>query len=515
MRTRAFSVLAPAFVSGLLVTLSHPFAPAGVPWLGGWNGLLAWVALVPWWLSVRGEAPHEAFRRTWLFAATFFAGTLYWVVIALHRFGGVDAATSVLLLLLLAAFLATFHAPAAALAAYARDRMRLPPELSMPVLWAGAEWLRASLFTGFPWSNLGYTQWRVLPVAQIADLTGVHGVAALVVAVNVAIAEIAVRAPRARRRLAVAAAMLALAMVYGASRIRDVDADRAARPLVRVALVQGNVSQDQKHDEGEADRIRAIYAGQLEAAEASLPDLVVWPEAAIPGGIHVRSAWLPDADLPAPNSTWLLAGTATWWDENGERLAHNSALLVAPGRRIAASYHKSHLVPFGEYVPWKRLFFFARKLTRYSGDFRPGTDPSPLPFPKARLGVLICYEDVFPDPARAETAAGADLLVNVTNDAWYGRSSAPWQHLSMSVFRAIETRRAVLRSTQTGVTAEIDSSGRLRRATALFEGPEAMIVEAAAGGPGSFYVHAGDLFGVACVAAGAALAGLARRAGTL
>ena len=501
-----------ALLSAALYTLSHPFAIGTFVTFGDApNGLLAWVALIPLWLAIRDVTPRRAFRLGWLFGTAAFLGTMFWLFIALNTFGRINAPISVVLMFLLCGLLGVFLAVPIGLARWLDGRGALPAATALPFAWAAAEYCRNFVFTGLPWSNLAYTQWRMLLVAQVADVVGLYGIVALIVAVNIALAELWLAwrgrgEPRsAAFRARVTAALLLVTIAYGAVRIRMVDAAVAELPTLPMALVQGNISQDKKDAADFRDRVRAIYENELIKAEAKEPALVVFPEAAFPFAVHLRSDVVPAKNLGHANTTWLLGGAATWWDEGEVRMAQNSALLVAPGKKIAARYHKSHLVPFGEYVPMKKLLFFAKKLTRAAGNFIPGTreDIAPLSLPleggdRAHFGVLICYEDIFPEVSRLETARGAELLVNITNDAWYGRTSAPFQHVSMTVFRAIEDRRAVVRSAQTGVSAFVDPAGRVRVRTQIFEGPLTLHVDVPRGGPGSLYVVFGDVFAAAC-----------------
>lgn len=511
-----------ALLSAALFTLAHPFAIGGFVALGDApNGLLAWVALIPLWLAVRDATPRRAFRLGWLFGTAAFLGTMFWVYIAMNTFGGIAAPISVVLTIVLCSVLGLFPAVSTWMARWLDGRGALPAATALPFAWAAAEYGRNFFLTGLPWSNIAYTQWRTLLVAQAADVVGLYGIVALIVAVNVALAELwlAWRGTGDPRSAAVrarfAAGFLLLTLAYGAVRIRQVDASLEGLPTLPIALVQGNISQDQKHAADFRDRVRAIYEGELVEAEAKGSALVVFPEASFPFAMHVRSDVVPAKNLGHLNTTWLLGGGASWWDEGEVRMAQNSALLVAPGKKIAARYHKSHLVPFGEYVPMKKVLFFAKKLTRAAGNFIPGTreDIAPLSIPlenggRARFGVLICYEDIFPEVSRLETARGAEFLVNITNDAWYGRTSAPFQHVSMTVFRAIEDRRSVVRSAQTGVSAFVDPTGRVRTRTGIFEGPLAVHVDVPQGGPASFYVSFGDVFAAAC--SGLVLAAAAR-----
>ncbi len=512
-------------LSSALMVLAQPLAVGRFEALAlSWNGLLAWVALVPWWMAIRDATPRDAFRRTWAMQLLYFVGSGSWVFVAFHTFGRIPRATSAVLTLVLCAMLSFFVATAARLARRVETRGGLPAVATVPLLWAAVEYVRTYLLTGLPWASIGYTQWRLLPVIQIADVTGVYGVVALLVLVNVALAEVLVartvpsEAPlpaRTVRRLAGVATAAVLATIgYGAARIAWVRADQRARPTMRVAFTQGNVGQAEKQRKGSEPAILARYRAELGRVEAAGASLVVWPEAALPRSVHLRSSHLPDHVLPDGNRAWLLAGAVSSWHDGGKRMAHNSALLVSPGGRIAGRYHKSHLVPFGEYVPMERLLFFARKLTAYAGHFLAGRSIEPLAMEGRRLGVLICYEDIFPEVARRMTARGADLLVNITNDAWYGRSSAPFQHLSMVVFRAVENRRPVARAAQTGVSGFVAADGSVLSTTRIFEGPVSGVADVPIGGPASPYVPLGDLFAGACLGLAAAAFAGSRNAGS-
>lgn len=498
-----------AAASGILLVFSHPFAVPGFDLLADApNGLLAWVALAPAWLAIRDASPGEAFRLGWILATVHFLGTLFWVVVALHRFGGMPLPLSIGILLLLAPFLGVWYGLAAWAARRAGPPGGLAAAFAFPFAWTAAELLRSVLFTGFPWAHVGWTQWRLPWVLQAADLGGAHLIALIVVAANVGIAEAVADRHRRTGALATAAATVLATLAYGAMRLATLPASTG--PAIEVALVQAAVAQDLKHDRAADEAVLQRYRAALAEAEASGADLVVWPEGAIPRGVHLRAARLPPHVLGTPNGGWLLTGAATWWDEGNRRHAYNSALLVGPGGRIAARYHKTHLVPFGEYVPLPRLLFFVRKLVRDRLDFRPGPGPDPLVWRtgdrEVRLGVLICYEDVFPGIARAAVARGADVLVGITNDAWYGTTSAAYQHLVPAVFRAVETRRPVVRAAQTGVSAVIAPDGRVVARTMLGEGPVTLRRAVPTGGPGTVHGRIGDAFGYLALAIAVAAA---------
>lgn len=492
-----------ALLTGLLVCCSFPTMVAGVrfPELG-W---LAWIALVPLLLAVRDSSPRGAFLLAFLSAFIFYGGSLFWLYRAIHGFGGIAVGIAVAVMCLLFVILAAFAGLALYVARLMETRWRGEFLIWVPVAWTAAEFARNVLpFGGFPWSNVAMALGQQLPFVQIADIVGVFGVIFLVVWVNAFLAEGVARLRGETVRLLLPKAVLTVLLVgavvgYGLWRTGTVDRQIAAAPSLRVALVQSNISQEEKWraDRAQAnlDRYRRATAELADAA-----DLIVWPEAAFPWPMPTEAVsvepLLLGLDEGGGETPFVLLGAIT---ERPDGDDHNSAVLFDAGGRVRGLYHKEHLVPFGEYVPMQQVLFFARKLTEPVGRFLPGHDQAPLAVGAARLGVLVCYEDIFPEIARRQARAGATLFVNITNDAWYGRSSAPYQHAALSAMRAIEERRFLVRATQTGLTAVIDPVGRLLMTAPLFE--EALLVSKA----GlleelSPYARSGDWFAWACVA---------------
>jgi apolipoprotein N-acyltransferase len=281
---------------------------------------------------------------------------------------------------------------------------------------------------------------------------------------------------------------------------------------VRVALIQGNIAQEIKWDRKFQQQTTEKYARLSVAAKQETPALVVWPETATPFYFPFH-ATLSRIVIDAVKNTGadFLIGSPSFREKAGELAYYNSAYLVASDGSVKGRYDKVHLVPFGEYVPFKRYLPFLGKIVEQVGDFRAGRQGANLNWRGRGLGVLICYESIFPVLARAQVAAGADLLVNITNDAWYGRSSAPFQHFSMAVFRAVENRRPLVRAANTGISGFVDAAGRVTDASALF-------VDAVLTRPVSLvkvpalYTRIGDAFAMAGLAAAALLVLMAGRA---
>lgn len=403
-----------------------------------------------------------------LAGGVWFLGTLYWTADVLAIFGGVNAALSWLLCLLLVAYLALYPAAFAWLTARVVQQAGTPALLLAPFIWVATEWVRGTLFSGFPWVSLGYSQAGVLPVIQIASVLSVHGVSALVVLVAVAITWVVRDGWRAGRLPAGALlGLVAVAVAWGAWRVADGSRLRTGTPL-RVGLVQGNIPQDQKWDPAYRDDIIGRYLRMTREVAAQGATVVLWPESSMPflfARDEVRAqavrALVHDAGIH------LVVGS----DDVAPAGApyYNAAFMVDPTGQTTGVYHKMQLVPFGEYIPMRDLLFFAQPLVERVADFAPGAEMSLLPVGEHALSVAICYEVVFPWHGRLAAQAGSGLLTTITNDAWYGTTSAPYQHFEQARVRAVETGRYLVRAANTGISAVVDPYGRVVARTALFE----------------------------------------------
>lgn len=471
-----------AAVSGGLLALAFPRPDLA---------FLAWFALVPL-LLVMARRP---FRSGFVAGLTFFAAVLYWVNIVMTTYGHLHPVLSVIAWLLLSAYLALFFAAATWAACRLKEQCGYAYPLTLPVLWVALEFLRSFLLSGFPWASLGYSQQSLPALLQSADLFGVYGLSYLLVLVNAVLAEwLLMRRKGARRPLAAAVTALVLVLAawgYGTWRLgSDLD-DRPDR--LRTTVVQGNIPQDIKWDPGFQQETVRIYRDlSLAAVKREQSRLLIWPEAATPF-YYQDGGKLADAvtGLPRESSAALLFGSPAYRREGGKTSYLNSVFLLDEQGREKGRSDKVHLVPFGEYVPVKKFLPFIDKLVVGIGDFSPGVI-NPLPLDGHRVGVLVCYEAIFPELARESVRQGSDLLVNVTNDAWFGNSSAPWQHLAMVRFRAVENRVWIARAANTGISAFIAPSGRVLGATELFV-PAAATVEVGLGARPGLYARTGDL----------------------
>lgn len=469
--------------SGLLLALAFPRPDLS---------FLAWFALVPLFVVM----DRRPFGSGFAAGAAFFALVLYWLNIVMTTYGRLHPVFSAVAYLLLVGYLALFFGVATWAACRLRERLRLPLVFTLPVLWVALEFLRSFLLSGFPWAALGYSQQGRLLLIQSADLFGVYGLSFLVILSNVALAEVVTALRRRRvRPVTWAGGALAILLVaanfgYGVVRLGD-DLDGREKTM-RVGLVQGNIDQGVKWDPGHQMTTIDIYRDlSLAAREESELDLFIWPESATPFYFQEPTPWREEVlTVPRRSGTPLLFGSPAYERKNREiRFLNSAFLLSSQGKELGRS-DKVHLVPFGEYVPFGRFFPFIDKLVVGIGDFSPGTI-SPLPLNGGEIGVLVCFEGIFPEIARDYVRKGSDLLVNITNDAWFGRSSAPYQHLGMTRFRAVENRVWVARAANTGISAFIAPSGRIEAATPIFETAVAT-GEVGLGARPSLYNRTGD-----------------------
>jgi apolipoprotein N-acyltransferase len=482
-----------AIASGVLIALSFPNA--------GFS-FLVWFALIPLLIALEGASHRTAFRIGFTCGLSAYMIILYWVNIVITQYGHLPWIVSIPLYLMPAAWLALFYGLATLVARYG-EQAGLKTAFTLPVAWVAGDFIRSFLLTGIPWAMLGHSQYRTLPLIQIADITGVYGITLLIVLANVVFyrvlrANSGVGVPYPAKSALVLIIGLIATLFYGFGRLNGVEAQSG--PALRVALIQGNIPQDVKWSPAFRDRTLAIYEQLTRKAAKEGADLVVWPESAVPFFLQDQPEEAEQIRrLARELKSYLLFGSPAHELRNGNTAFLNSAFVIAPNGETIARGDKMHLVPFGEYVPLGRFFPFINKLVAGIGDFSPGEHATPLPVGRTQAGLLVCYEVVFPELARDYVRNGARILINITNDAWFGNSSAPYQHLSIAAFRAVETRTPLIRAANTGVTAIIDQNGHIRTMTALFE--EAYKTGEVSPGTGdSVYLRIGDIPAWICVA---------------
>lgn len=451
---------------------------------------LAWVALVPLLWTLRGKAPRQAFGLGGIAGLIFYFGTLHWVTSTMVNYGHLPLPVSLLILLMLALYLAAYVALFAFLFAYLGQATPSLTWIGAPLVWTTLELVRAHLLSGFPWASLGYSQYKTLPLIQIAEVTGVYGISFLIVWVNATLALLlaGMRNPapadrpaqlwgrsKARSSLvwkpAASLVALSLCLAFGTWRMNRGGAvpKEGPSPKVRAILIQGNIEQDKKWDRRYQDEVFAVHRDLTLAASRAPADLIVWPEAATPFFFQSDERYQPQMfALAGQSGASLLFGSPAYrLNRTGAEL-FNRAYLISPRGKVLGQYDKIHLVPFGEYVPLQQLLPFVHKMVEGIGDFATGKEFTLMSIPQGKFGVLICFESIFPDLARHFVLEGAQFLVNITNDAWFGRTGAPYQHMSMVPFRAIENRVPVIRAANTGVSGIFDPYGRILQQSDIF-----------------------------------------------
>jgi apolipoprotein N-acyltransferase len=492
-----------AGISGGLLTASFP--SIGLPWL-------AWIALVPLLISLKGQSFKNGFRLGLLTGGVHYLTLLYWLVHTLMTFGHLPFYLSVPILFLLVAYMALYPAIFAAAFTWA-DTRPVGFLSAMPAVWVALEYFRSFFLSGFPWEFLGYSQYRQTTLIQAADMTGVYGISFVILSVNIAGFLLwqylsdrqSTRAIQERSSaaggIAVSVLLVIYTLGYGQWRISSLDAKISKSPFRKIAIVQGNIDQAVKWDPEFQISTIEKYIALSKSAKPSNPDLIVWPETAAPF-YFLYNAGPTEMVMKGirETGTSFLIGSPSFIRRDDKKADYfNSAFLIDPNGNVTGKYDKVHLVPFGEYVPLQKWFPFIGKLVEEVGDFKSGQKGRTLNWGECPLGIQICYEMIFPDLSREMTRNRAAFLINMTNDAWYGKTSAPYQHFSMVVFRAVESRRSLIRSANTGISGFIDPVGRIIASTPLFE--EAVMTRSM---PvlktESFYTRYGDVFALTCMA---------------
>jgi apolipoprotein N-acyltransferase len=424
---------------------------------------LAWVAFVPMLFALGNLSVKRAFLLGWWTEAFATWIGFYWLMGTMMNFGYISVPFSLVLFAVIGLGngirLGLYTGWLRWIGAYtgpAWYRFLIPPCTFVMLDYAYPR--------VFPWS-LGITQWGVTPLTQIADVTGVPGITFLLIAFSVMatamIPHATAPAPTMRWRMSLVCVLLiGVALGYGLWRMPHIyTAMQAAKPL-RVAMVQPNIGFDDKGDRAKRD---AQFVQQLDLSRKTLgsrPDLIIWPETMYPYAVpsEAQSLVLPILK-DAPNTHWLI-GALVYKRQGKQFQRFNAALLVDSATRIIDQYAKQRLLAFGEYIPMQRQFPFLRNISPTIGDLTPGTGGVVTLPDGTRIGPLICYEDILPELARQAVRQGAALLVNLTNNAWFGPTYAPYQHRQLAAFRAIENRVFLVRTTNTGLTSMIDPVGR-------------------------------------------------------
>ncbi|MBW1804820.1 MAG: apolipoprotein N-acyltransferase [Deltaproteobacteria bacterium] len=479
-----------SILSGVMLTASFP--PARLEWM-------VWFALVPLLKALEGERGFNAFRLGFFAGLAHYLTLIYWIVVVLDSYGGLNFVMSLSILILLCVYLSLYTGIFSLLVSHLDgSRFRL---FMIAFVWVSLEYIRAKLLTGFPWCLLGYSQFRHLTLIQVADLTGVYGLSFLILLFNaliyLVIFDHGSKGGRKilRYEIPVVLLILFLGLAYGHNRLSDDTGRKKKKNSVSVAIIQGNVDQSVKWDPRYKDETVELYHRLTLTTRDLGPDLVVWPETSLPFFFQDRSEYRDRVlEIARDSGAGFIVGSPAYKREIEKTKYYNRTYLISPKGELNDYYDKTHLVPFGEYVPFKKYLPFIHRLVQAAGDFAPGQKIQPLRLTEFSAGVLICFEAIFPELARAQVKNGAEILVNLTNDAWFGMTSAPYQHLCMSIFRAVENRRPLIRAANTGFSAFINPDGEILSRSSLFE-EEVLGHKLELGDHGlTFYSRYGDLF---------------------
>lgn len=461
---------------------------------------LEWICLVPVLWAVRDQHPRRAFFIGWLAGIVAHTGGFYWVIGMFKAFAGLPWPVAVLGLLLLAA------ANGIVLAVWAWG-VRLVTGatgwnvvLVAPVLWTAMEKVWPEIFPNY----LGASQYLLPRLTQVADLTGILGVSFLVVLINAVIYQLAACWFQGRRiawrELASVSLVLVSVLGYGEMRLREVGRQVASADTLTVGLVQTNRGAASKYLDPDASFLDYQMMSRT-LIQARPLDLLVWPE----GICEMRLPESRQGTIPALGelATPVLMGAVLEEHDDGKGRVSNTALLTDATGRVLGTYDKSVLVPFGEYIPLGDRFPSLYSWSPYSSRFWPGKSDEPLALGNHLLSVSICYEDIFPDKVRSLMRGGAagrkpDAMFNLTNDSWYGNSTEPIEHLALASFRCIEERRALVRVTNTGISAIVDPAGRIVSRTGVWT-RETLVHRVPMLKGSTVYARFGDWLGWLCV----------------
>ena len=468
---------------------------------------LCWVILVP--LLAAGVLENRllrAFLAGWLAGAVFFLGNCYWIIHVLIQYGGLPPMGAFFCLLLLVAFLACFYGAFLLVLCW---MARFSPTFSLaaaPFLWVGFEYLRTYLLTGFPWCLMGYALLDQGSIVLLSRWTGVYGLSWLVLLLNSMAAGLLLTPFRSPLRRSLAGLFLVLAVAIIS--LWGMEETNPAGTSVRI--IQPNVSPDQVWKEPEKTDILDELGQLSREKESGIPigkreaelGMLVWPETPAPFYFHHDPDFrLRLRELARQTGAVFLFGFVDLRpsQRTGEPDPYNSLAVLSPKGELLSQYDKIHLVPFGEFVPYPWLFFFIEKISTEAGNFVPGKTRSMADLgERGKIGAFICYEAIFPDLVRRFAREGATVLVNITNDGWFGDSAAPYQHLNMARLRAIENNRYLIRAANNGVSAIIDPYGKVLARTrtdekTALQGTFSFQKET------TFYSRNGDIFAWGCI----------------
>jgi len=485
-----------ALVSALLLVLSFPD-------FNLWP--LAWIGLVPLVVTImRSPVPRRSFLLGWLMGSTFFYVTCYWLTYSMIHYGGIQAWQAYLLLIPAAMIAGLFPACFALVLARLVRRLGAGALFLSPALWVAIEWARLCVI-GQLWNAIGYSQAFDPALIQVARFGGVYAVGFLIITVNASLAYALVQ--QTTRAVTIAALVIigafGVLLLTNSNRFLNTSDTTSHPAAVTIIALQPNVPMEPVKSAQEMQELISRHLIMSEGALRQLPNntvprIVIWPESPMNFTYGTDSAFRDlVANFSRQHHTALLLNSQETAPDNG---FYNSAVLINEEGRLIAQYDKIRLMPFGEYVPLPRWLPGSNRVRTIVGEFTPGARYTLMPAGKARAGVFICIESAYPWIARTFTSAGADVLINISNDGYLGPTAVMRQHLANAIFRAVENGRPLVRVTNTGITAFIESSGAVKDATTGFQTAVRTWTITQPEAQQTFYTRHGDLFAGTCSA---------------
>ena len=492
--------------SFLLVGLSALLLFSAFPAYYFWPA--AFVAFIPFLQAIEGARnPKAAFKAGFVWGLFFFSVLLWWLVPTISTYGRIHFILAIPVVLCLCCYLALYPAiwSFCVKKLYASGNCGLMLVLPASCCWIVLEAIRSFLLSGFPWGLTAYTLSPVPVLIQSADLWGVYGVSFFILFFNTSVFEASriLRLYKNKTELRRSFVFLCAGVVfvlcfhffYGLLKTRNIPSSS-----IQVAAVQAAIDQNRKWAPEITRFTVDTYIDLTQEAIKTYPNLklVVWPETAMPFYFQENSAMKEQVlKFARKNGLYILLGSPSYtYSNNGQLQYLNSAYIIGPKGILLGRYDKNHLVPFGEYMPWGKLTSWARRFLPTAGDFVPGNKIEPLKAGPFKVGTMICFESIFPEIARIQVQTGANILAVITNDAWFGRTAAPYQHAEMAVFRAVENRRWLVRAANTGISRIISPSGQVMAESHLFK-RQYITAEAGLNEKQTFYSRYGSFWFVA------------------
>lgn len=459
MKTRWLHILL-VILSGALTALSFPKFDLS---------FLCWISLIPFFFALYNKTPKQSFLLGFLGGIAFNAILIYWIPAVPAHYGDLSIVMSLLIYTVFVFYLALFWA----LFSWCFSKIHGAfPKLIFflaPFIWIAFEYILTHFLTGFPWGLLGYSQHKNLWFLQLASLAGIYGISFMIVLFQSLFVYSMIHRRKAPFFLGLT--LVVLIHIWGWAIMKN---NPSKEDSFRASVIQGNVSSDIRWDQTSDLKIRDLLNQHLSLSSEAIDQdsrLIIWPEFSVPLCFSCSYYIFPEFRkklsrfAKESGSTLLLGTNETVMDKQLPRY-YNTALCLHPDLSMS-QYYKMHLVPFGEYTPYKKILFFIEKMTHAIGELTPGEEFVLHEFEGKKFGSPICYEIIFPNLVRKFVKKGADFLVTITNDGWYGVSSAPFQHFAIAVVRAVENRRFLLRSATTGVSGIIDPYGRILSRTGM------------------------------------------------